>query len=84
MGLIGPESRRQLKTAGRFAGVGFELTAAILIGYFGGRWVDSKIDTSFVAYLGLALGMFAGFRSLYLAARSAQKSASESDSEPPP
>lgn len=87
MGLIGPEGRKQFEVAGRFLGVGFELAAAILVGYFGGGWLDSLFGTTFLAYLGLVLGLFAGFRSLYQVARSAQKDASksdtDSDSEPP-
>lgn len=81
MGFLGPEGRRQLRVAGRFAGVGFELALAIVIGYVGGQWLDGKLGTGFIAYLGLALGIFAGFRSLYQVARSAQKDASKSDSE---
>lgn len=83
MGLIGPEGRKQIRVAGRFAGVGFELVAAILVGFFGGSWIDSKLGTGFVAYVGLTLGIIAGFRSLFQAARSAQSDASDSDSEPP-
>lgn len=83
MGLIGPEGRKQLRVAGRFAGVGFELAAAVLLGFFGGGWIDSQIGTTYVAYIGLALGIVAGFRSLFQAARSAQNNASDSHSEPP-
>ncbi len=80
MSLIGPEGRKQLKLAARFASVGFELVIAIVVGYFGGRWLDETYQTSPVLqYLGLALGIFAGFRSLFTLARDAQGAAEETD-----
>ena len=55
MSLIGPEGRKQLKLAARFASVGFELVIAIVVGFFGGRWLDTTFETAPVLqYLGLA------------------------------
>lgn len=83
MGFIGPEGRRQLKLAARFAGAGFELAAAIVLGYLGGQYLDGRLDTSpYLAYLGLGCGLVAGFRNLVLLARPAR--ASRSDSTEPP
>src|SRR5262245_21066504 len=45
MSFIGPEGRKQLKLAARFASVGFELATAVVVGYFGGRFVDQKLGT---------------------------------------
>jgi len=44
--LLGPESRQQLALAARFGGAGLELLAGVLIGYFGGRWLDQTLNTS--------------------------------------
>jgi ATP synthase protein I len=77
VGLIGPEGRKQLQLAARFATAGFELVAAIMAGYFGGRLLDRWFDTDPVcSYVGLALGIIAGFRSLFMLARTANKAAS--------
>jgi F0F1-type ATP synthase assembly protein I len=76
MSFIGPEGRKQLKLAGRFASAGLELVICIVIGYFGGRALDGHLETSpYLTYSGLLLGIAAGFRTLFKLARSAQKSA---------
>ena len=63
---MGPEQRSQLKTAGRVGSVGLELVIATLLGYFGGSWLDGKLGTTpYLTYVGLALGIFAGFKGLY-------------------
>ena len=68
--LLGPEERKQLKLASRVSAVGIELVLAVCLGYFGGRWLDGRLDTApLLAYLGLVLGMLAGFRGLWYAAR---------------
>ena len=78
MGLIGPEGTKQLKLAARFASAGFELAMAIVVGYLGGRWLDETFGTgSLLQYLGLLLGIVAGFRSLFLLARTAQAASQE-------
>ena len=75
MSLIGPEGRRQLQLAARFLTAGLELAIAIVIGYLGGRWLDGRFGTSYLAYIGLLLGIIAGFRNLFSLARGAQTSA---------
>jgi uncharacterized membrane protein YfcA len=83
MSLIGPEGRKQLQLAASFLAVGFELAVAIVIGYLGGAWLDGKLGTSFLKYLGLFLGIAAGFRSLFALAKKAQSRANAPDPEPP-
>lgn len=84
MSLIGPEGRRQLQLAARFASAGLELAIAIVAGYFGGRWLDGRFGTApYLAYVGLALGIVAGFRNLFSLARGAQKRAENPENEPP-
>ena len=74
--MIGPESRRQLRTAARFATVGLELVIASIGGYLLGQWLDGRYGTDpALSYSGLLLGIAAGFRQFFLLARSAQREA---------
>ena len=84
MSLIGPEGRRQLQLAARFAGAGLELAIAIVVGYFGGRYLDRWLGTDpYLSYVGLLLGIVAGFRNLFSLAKRAQTS-SDTPQDPPP
>jgi ATP synthase protein I len=87
MSLIGPEGRKQLQLAARFATAGLELALAIVVGFFGGGWLDGRFGTKpYLAYFGLLLGIIAGFRNLFMLARGAQTVAekgAESSAEKP-
>ena len=89
MSLIGPEGRKQLKLAARFASAGLELAISIVFGYFGGRALDRWLGTGpYLEYTGLLLGIASGFRTLFKLARTAQKAAgdgsdSSSSNQPP-
>jgi hypothetical protein len=54
-----------MKSFGRYGAVGFELLASIAVGYYGGRWLDGKFGTHFIAVIGFLLGCYAGFRTLF-------------------
>jgi F0F1-type ATP synthase assembly protein I len=83
MSLIGPEGRKQLKLAARFASAGLELAASIVLGYFGGRAADRWLGTApYLGYAGLLLGIAAGFRSLFRLARTAQDAADRGQDPP--
>lgn len=82
MSLIGPEGRRQLALAARFAAAGLELVIAIVVGYFGGRALDRWLGTNpYCGYGGLILGITAGFRNLFRLARSASAPAPQETKE---
>lgn len=55
---------KSLKTLGHFGGIGFEMAIFVVLGVKGGQWLDGYFGTSFLTLVGLALGLFAGFRSL--------------------
>jgi len=86
MSLIGPEGRRQLQLAARFATAGLELAIAIVVGYFGGRFLDDWLGSApYLTYFGLVLGIVAGFRNLFQLAQTAQKNAdTNTPPDPPP
>lgn len=79
---LGPRDGRQLNSALRLASVGIELAISTVIGLLGGRWLDGKLGTEpYLMIVGLLLGVTAGFRSLYLAARKANR-ATQSERNP--
>ena len=70
MSLLGREGRRQLALASRVGSIGIELVLATAVGAFGGRWIDARLETAPVfMWLGLALGVVAGFKGLWDVAR---------------
>jgi ATP synthase protein I len=74
MPLIGPEGRKQLRQLGRLSTIGIEIALSVVFGILGGRWLDSKLNTSpYLTVLGMVLGVAAGFRSLYRTTRQEQK-----------
>lgn len=62
-----------LKSFGRYSAVGFELLAAIAIGYYLGRWVDGKLGTRWFALVGFLVGCYAGFTGLLRTAKQMQR-----------
>jgi hypothetical protein len=52
------------KSVGRYGTVGIELVLSILIGLFGGQYLDTRFGTQWIWVAGLALGLYAGFRGL--------------------
>ncbi len=66
MGIIGPDGREQLKTFARVGATGLETALAVVVGAYGGRWLDSSFGTSpYLMTAGVAVGALAGFRGLY-------------------
>jgi F0F1-type ATP synthase assembly protein I len=60
---------RQSLQAFSYSTLGLELVLSIVIGLFGGRWLDGKLGTEPVlTFVGLGFGLAAGFRFVYRAA----------------
>lgn len=62
-----------MKSFGRYGAVGFELLLSIAVGYYGGRWLDGKLGTKYLALVGFLVGCYAGFRALFRVAKTMQK-----------
>ena len=78
--MLGRDGGKQLKQAVRLGSVGIELAISTVIGWLIGRWLDGKFSTEpWLSIVGLLLGVVAGFRSLFLAA----KKQSQSQNSPP-
>jgi ATP synthase protein I len=73
--------RSDLKGLGDYGTVGLDLVLSILLGFFGGRWLDGKLETHGIfTAIGFVLGAIAGFRALYQAAVKMRKE-TEADNE---
>lgn len=62
-----------LKGYGRYGSLGLELLLSIAIGYYGGHWLDTKLGTKWIAFVGFIVGCYAGFRALFRAAKQMTK-----------
>jgi ATP synthase protein I len=72
--------RSDLKGLGDYGTVGLDLVLSILLGFFGGRWLDEKLGThGWLTMTGFVLGTIAGFRSLYRAAVKMRKETEAED-----
>ena len=49
----------------RLVGVGFFIGGSIVLGVFGGHWLDGKLDTSLFWIIGLILGIVVAFYGVY-------------------
>lgn len=58
-----------MKSVGRYGSLGFELLGSIAVGYYGGLWLDKKLGTHWIAFVGFLLGCYTGFRALFKAAK---------------
>ena len=62
-----------MKAFGRYGSVGFELIGSIGVGYYLGHWLDEKYNQHWIGAVGFALGVYTGFRALFIAAKRMQK-----------
>lgn len=62
---IDPEVKKLWRIAGSTGAVGFEIAAAVAIGYFGGNYLDHRFGTHpWLMYLGLFAGVGAAIKAL--------------------
>lgn len=72
--------KQDLRGLGTYGTVGLELGLSILVGLFGGQWLDKKLATSpWLTLIGLAFGTAAGIRSLLRALENAKREIEEED-----
>ncbi|HEX6277978.1 MAG TPA: AtpZ/AtpI family protein [Polyangiaceae bacterium] len=70
--------KQDWKGAGSYGMVGLEVVLSVLVGFFGGYWLDGKLDTRpWLTLIGFAYGVAAAARALYRAARRATKEAED-------
>ena len=72
--------KQDWKGAGRYGTVGIELVLSVLLGLFGGQFLDRRFHTApWLMLLGLGYGVAAGVRGLYRAAQRATREAEDLD-----
>jgi ATP synthase protein I len=62
-----------MKSFGRYGSLGLELILSMAVGYYLGVWLDRKLGTRWLAFVGFLLGCYAGFRALFRAAKQMQR-----------
>jgi len=71
------------KQFGRYGSVGIELVVSMMLGYYAGHWLDVRYahDAGYVTGLGMAIGIYAGFRQLYRVTKLAAREFDRQDAE---
>jgi len=59
------------KDYGRYGSVGIELVLSMMLGYWGGHWLDGKVGggRGWLTATGSFVGVYAGFHALFSAAK---------------
>jgi F0F1-type ATP synthase assembly protein I len=70
--------KQDWKGVGRYGTVGLELVLSIMVGLFGGQYLDRHFHTApWLTLIGTGYGIAAGIRGLYRAAQRATREAEE-------
>jgi len=80
---VDPDAKNLLQKASSYSYLGIFMGVAVLIGFLGGRWLDTRFHTQpFLMLGGLACGIGAGFRELYRLARRGMRDEQRGDKQP--
>jgi F0F1-type ATP synthase assembly protein I len=84
-GITGSEARKMWLAASRVSYIGIFFGVAIVIGFFSGRWLDSRWHTTpWLSLVGLLIGIASGFRELIrIAMRFQRESGREQEEQQP-
>ena len=70
------------KGINRYTTVGLEFGLSLLVGLFGGRWLDKQLGTAnWLTFIGFGFGIAAGYRAIYRAAQAANRDAEREEAE---
>ena len=74
-------AKRPWKEYGRYGSVGIEFVLSILIGVYGGRWLDNRFGggRGWLTLAGLVVGAYAGFRQIFRASKEIERAADATD-----
>jgi F0F1-type ATP synthase assembly protein I len=72
---VDTEAKKMWETAASAGAVGIEIAVAIVIGYFGGQYLDRKLGVApWLTWVGFAAGVGAGIKALIRVVRNYNKS----------
>jgi ATP synthase protein I len=80
-----PDAKKMWHTFGSTSAVGLEIAVAIIIGYFGGQYLDRRLGVApWLTWVGFGAGVGASIKALVRVVRSYKKSLQEDPGEQPP
>jgi ATP synthase protein I len=72
--------KKPWKSYGRYGSLGIELILSMAVGYYAGHWLDGKLHTApWLALVGFAIGLYAGFRQIFRVGRQMSAEAERED-----
>jgi len=72
---IDPDVKKMWQLAWQAGAVGIEIILCLVIGYFGGQWLDGKFhSTPWLKWIGFGAGIGAGIKALVRVTRDYKKS----------
>jgi hypothetical protein len=73
---------KEWKGVGSFGTVGLEIVLAIVLGLFGGRWLDTKFDTApYLAVVGFFFGVATAVKAIVRTTKEMQREAAREERE---
>ena len=73
---------KEWKGVGSFGTVGLEIVLAIVLGLFGGRWLDTKFDTApYLAVVGFFFGVVTAVKAIHRTTKEMQREAAREERE---
>jgi len=75
-----PSVQQDWKALGSYGTLGMEIALSIVVGLFGGQWLDKKLHTGgALTWVGFAYGLAAAGRAIYRAVRKSNREAEETE-----
>jgi ATP synthase protein I len=75
-----PSVQQDWKALGSYGTLGMEIALSVVVGLFGGQWLDKKLHTGGVlTWVGFAYGLAAAGRAIYRAVRKSNREAEEAE-----
>ncbi len=72
------------RSLGAYGTLGLEFVLSVVLGLYGGRWLDQKYGTNgALTAAGLLLGVVTGFRAIWRVAKRAEREAAADEPGPP-
>ena len=64
--MLDDDGRKMMRAGARLSAIGFEIAICLLLGYFGGRWLDGWFETTpWLTIVGAGMGLGAAINVIY-------------------